>query len=61
MLFKVAITLLILWVLGMTGILPGGELLHVLLLVGLMLFLLSVLRSRDQANARPSSPPKAPR
>lgn len=47
MLLKAAIALLVLWVVGLVyGI---GQLVHVLLLVGLMLLLLSFARGRDAA------------
>jgi hypothetical protein len=49
MLFKVACVLLILWLLGAVGVFRVGELVHVLLLIGLMLLLLAVLRARDAA------------
>lgn len=45
MLFKVAIALLVIWVIGLIyGI---GQLIHVLLLVGIMLLLLSFAKQRD--------------
>jgi hypothetical protein len=37
MLFKIALALLIVWLLGMFGVYRGGDLAHVFLLVGLML------------------------
>jgi Family of unknown function (DUF5670) len=37
MLFKVALLLLITWLLGILGVYRVGDLVHVLLLVGLML------------------------
>jgi hypothetical protein len=51
MLFKTALALLSLWLVGMVGIYNAGNLIHVLLLVGLMLLLLAFLRARD-ATAR---------
>jgi hypothetical protein len=47
MLFKIAFALLIAWSLGVLGVYRGGDLMHVLLLVGLMLLLLAFLRARD--------------
>jgi hypothetical protein len=45
MLFKVAIALLVVWIIGLIyGI---GQLIHVLLLVGIMLLLLSFAKQRD--------------
>ena len=55
MLFKVSIVLLLLWSVGKWGGYNVGELVHVLLLIGLMLMLLAVLRSRDAAARRPTS------
>jgi hypothetical protein len=47
MLLKAAITLLILWVVGLVyGV---GQIVHVLLLVGLMLLLLSFAKTHDAA------------
>lgn len=56
MLFKAAIVLLAIWLLGMVGVYRVGDLAHVFLLVGLMLLLLAVLKARDAA-LRPPSPP----
>jgi hypothetical protein len=55
MLFKAAITLLIIWLLGMFGVYRVGDLVDVFLLVGLMLVLLAVLKARDAAARRPGS------
>ncbi len=52
MLLKIAFALLIVWLLGVLGIYRIGDLVHVLLLVGLMLFLLGALAARDAAAAR---------
>ena len=49
MLLKVALLLLLAWLLGVAGIYNAGSLVHVLLLVGLMLLLLGVLKARDSA------------
>jgi len=57
MLFKIAFVLLITWLLGVLGVFPLGAFVHVLLLVGLMLFLLAALNARDAAVLRrPDSP-----
>ena len=58
MLFKIALVLLIAWVLGVVGVYRIGDLVHVLLLVGLMLLLLAFLKAREAAvrrgiNSRP--------
>jgi hypothetical protein len=55
MLFKTAIALLIVWLLGMLGVYRVGDLTHVFLLVGLMLLLLPVLEAREAALRRPES------
>jgi hypothetical protein len=52
MLLKIALALLIAWLLGVLGVYRGGDLVHVLLLVGLMLLLLGFLRARDAAARR---------
>ena len=49
MLFKVALVLLVLWVLGVLGVYDIGDLVHGLLLVGLMVSLLAFLHARDGA------------
>ena len=49
MIFKIALVLLMAWVLGVVGLYSIGEAVHVLLLVGLMLLLVGVLRARDDA------------
>jgi hypothetical protein len=52
MLFTVAYVLLIAWLLGVLGAYRVGDLVHVLLLVGLMLLLLAFLKARDAAVRR---------
>ena len=52
MLFKTALGLLSLWLVGMVGVYNAGNLVHVPLLVGLMLLLLAFLRARDAAARR---------
>ena len=54
MLLKVALLLLLAWLLGVVGIFDAGTLVHVLLLVGLMLLLLGILKARDSAAKGPS-------
>ena len=49
MLLKIAFVLLIAWLLGVVGLYRIGDLVHVLLLVGLMLLLLGTLKARDAA------------
>jgi hypothetical protein len=52
MLLKIALVVLIAWLLGVLGVYPVGDRVHVLLLVGLMLLLLGFLRARDAAVRR---------
>jgi hypothetical protein len=52
MLFKVAFASLIAWLLGVLGLYRVGDLVHVLLLVGLWLLLIAFLRARDAAARR---------
>jgi hypothetical protein len=49
MLLKIALMLLAAWLLGMMGLYRVGELVHMLLLAGLMLLLLAFLKARDGA------------
>ena len=61
MLFKIAILLLTAWVLGLVGVYNVGDVVHVLLLIGLMLLLLAFLRARDAAVRRAAGgPPNRP-
>jgi len=52
MLLKSAFVLLIAWVFGVLGLYRIGDLVHVLLLIGLLLLLLGALKARDAAGAR---------
>jgi len=52
MLFKIALVLLSLWLIGVLGVYSVGDLAHLLLLASLMLLLLAFLRSRDAAARR---------
>jgi hypothetical protein len=49
MLLRVALVLLAAWLLGVAGLYEVGDLVHVLLLVGLMLLLLAFVKARDAA------------
>jgi len=51
MLLKVALVLLVVWLAGAVGLYDIGDLVHGLLLMGLMLLLLGLLRARDAAAA----------
>jgi len=57
MLFKIALLLLVAWLIGIGGLYRAGDLVHVPLLVGLMLLLLAFLRARDVAGRRDSGGP----
>ena len=61
MLLKVALVLLLAWVVGALNIDRIGSAVHLLLLVGLMLLLLGVLKARDAAtvgNRETNKPPR---
>ena len=51
-LLRIAFILLIAWLLGVLGLYSIGDLVHVLLMVGLMLLLMGALRARDAAAGR---------
>jgi hypothetical protein len=55
MLFKIALTLLVAWLIGVLGVYRAGKLVHVLLLVGLALLMLAFLRAREEAVRRATS------
>ena len=55
MLFKAAIALLIIWLLGMFSVYSGGDSPHIFLLVALMPFLVALLKARDTAIRPPGS------
>lgn len=58
MLFRIAFLLLAAWLIGVAGLLYRvGDLVHVLLLVGLMMLLLAFLRARDVALRRDTGAP----
>jgi hypothetical protein len=59
MLLKIALGILLLWVLGVGGVFAVGQMVHVLLLVGLMLLLLAFAKGRDTAARRPRPDPRA--
>ena len=56
MLFKLSLLMLGVWLLGVS-ILDLGDVVHVLLLAGLMLLLISFLRARDEAARRATNVP----
>ena len=60
MLFKIAFVLLIAWLLGVLGVYRSGEIVHALLLVGLMLLLLAFVRAREEALRRIGSSSEKP-
>ena len=47
MLFTIALALLFVWALGIAGVYAVGQIVHVLLLAGLMLMLLSLAKAHD--------------
>jgi predicted phage tail protein len=49
MLLKAAFVVLAVWFVNVLGLYEAGDLVHVLLLVGLMMLLLGVLKARDAA------------
>jgi hypothetical protein len=57
MLFKVALALLVIWALGVAGVYAAGQIVHVLLLVGLLLLLLSFAKAHDAASRGQGSGP----
>jgi hypothetical protein len=56
-LLKVAPPILAVWLAGVLGLYNAGDLVHVLLLVGLMMLLLGVLKARDAAVHRSTEAP----
>ena len=56
MLLKVALLLLLAWLVGMVGVYEAGTVVHVLLLGGLMFLLLAVIKGRDAAATRANKP-----
>ena len=52
MLLKIAFVLSAVWLLGPLGVYPGGDLVHVLLVIGWMSLLLAFLKARDAAVRR---------
>lgn len=57
MLFKTALVLLAAWLLGVLGVYSVGDVVHVLLLVGLFLLLLAFVRAREAAVRRATGGP----
>jgi hypothetical protein len=49
MLFTIGAALLVVWAIGAAGPFAVGEIVHALLLVGLMVLLLAFLKARDAA------------
>ena len=49
MLFKIAIVLLSVWIIGVVGLFEVGDLVHVLLLGGLWLLLMAFVKARETA------------
>ncbi|MFN2445876.1 MAG: hypothetical protein ABR606_09905 [Vicinamibacterales bacterium] len=57
MLFKIALVILAMWLLGVLGLYTIGDRVHVLLLAGLGLLLLAFLKARDAVVRRAMSGP----
>jgi hypothetical protein len=53
MLLKFGFALLMTWLLGVLGVYRVGQIVHILLLVGLMLLLLGFVKARDAAAKAP--------
>ena len=49
MIFYIALALILAWVLGVIGVYPGGQMFHMLLLVGLLFLLIAFVKARDAA------------
>ena len=52
MLFRIALVLLMAWLLGVVGVFDVGNLVHALLLVALLLLMVTGLKARDAAIQR---------
>jgi len=52
MLFTISLVLLTIWLLGVVGVYGVGEIVHVLLLVGLLLLMVAFLKAREAAVRR---------
>jgi hypothetical protein len=50
MLWKIALVLLFIWLLGVLGVYEVGELVHIPLFAGLMLLPIAFMRARDAAS-----------
>jgi hypothetical protein len=51
-LLKAAVVTLVIWLVGVLGLYDVGDVVHVLLLIGLMMLLLGTLKARDAAVQR---------
>ena len=56
MLLKAALLVLAVWLVGALGVYEAGDLVHALLLVGLMMLLLGALKARDAAKRHSTDP-----
>jgi hypothetical protein len=52
---KAGLLLLVLWLIGLSGLYQIGDAFHMLLLIGLLLLLLAFARARDEALRPPST------
>ena len=53
MLLKLGLVLLVAWLLGVLGVYQLGQVVHMLLLIGLSLILLGFLKARDASTNAP--------
>ncbi len=60
MLFKTSLVLLAVWLFGVVGPYDLGDVVHLLLLVGLMLALVTILRALDAGTRHPPDPDDKP-
>jgi hypothetical protein len=58
MLVKISLVLLLAWLLGVLGLYDIGELVHGLLLAGLVLLPIAFMRARDAARRPDGDPPR---
>jgi hypothetical protein len=52
MIVYIALALLLVWLLGVIGVYPGGQTFHLLLLVGLLFLLIGFVKHRDAVARR---------
>jgi hypothetical protein len=55
MILYIALAMLLVWLLGVVGAYPGGQMFHLLLLVGLLFLLIAFVKHRDGVAGRDSN------